>query len=370
MREWVRSLWRRSPAKTALALAGGGVIGGMYEAGALAALDESLPGLNANRFDVYVGSSAGAVVASLLANGVQPGDLYQILDQGAPDPMNFDQSSVYDRHAVAQAARRFAKLVWALGSRHVVTGFRSSLPDLFAMSRGDLPAGFFSLDQLETYMRRTLEAKGLSNDFRTLSRTLFISAVDLNRAERVVFGAGDLANVPVSQAIAASSAIPGFFEPYAISGRDYVDGGVGYTGHADLAIQAGAELVVVVNPLVPLVAQSGEEQRSLRQQGIYSVMEQSSRITSQQLLDLGLRELKTRYPKVEIVLVQPPKNQSALFGPSMSFESSRAALRIGYSSTKEWLTSEDAGLMRRFAVTGVLGPARSSPGGTASTAAG
>jgi len=46
-----------------------------------------------------------------------------------------------------------------------------------------------------------------------------------------------LTGLPISQAVAASSAIPGFFEPYAIDGRDYVDGGVGWSGHADLALE-------------------------------------------------------------------------------------------------------------------------------------
>ena len=71
----------RTPAKRALVLAGGGVVGGMYEVGALAALEEALPDFRANEFDLYVGSSAGAVVATLMANQVRPLDLYAILDE-------------------------------------------------------------------------------------------------------------------------------------------------------------------------------------------------------------------------------------------------------------------------------------------------
>ncbi|MFQ5521769.1 MAG: patatin-like phospholipase family protein, partial [Candidatus Methylomirabilia bacterium] len=297
VREWVQRFWRRAPTKTALALAGGGVVGGMYEVGTLAALEESVPGFKATNFDIYVGSSAGAVVATLIANEVPPLELYKILDEGLPDPMNFEQSAVYDRHAVVQAARRFLRLVWAVGSRHVVARFRSSVPDLLSKAQGDLAPGFFSLEQLEEYMRRTLEAKGLSNDFRTLPRTLFIPAVDLDRAERVVFGLGDLAAVPISEAVAASSSIPGFFEPYTVNNRDHVDGGVGYTIHADLAIQAGAELVVAVNPLVPVMQEGAT---SVKQQGLYSVVEQTSRIINQRLLELGIHELKARHPKVEL----------------------------------------------------------------------
>src|SRR2546425_1713888 len=61
--------WRSKPRpRYALALAGGGVIGGMYEVGALAALEERLNG-SGRGFDVYVGCSAGSAVASLLAGG-------------------------------------------------------------------------------------------------------------------------------------------------------------------------------------------------------------------------------------------------------------------------------------------------------------
>src|SRR2546425_3701607 len=70
--------WRspRQRPRYALALAGGGVIGGMYEVGALAALEERLNG-EGRGFDIYIGCSAGSVVASLLANGVGARELYQ-----------------------------------------------------------------------------------------------------------------------------------------------------------------------------------------------------------------------------------------------------------------------------------------------------
>src|SRR3989441_6275184 len=100
-------------------------------------------------------------------------------------------------------------------------------------------------------MREAFEKRGLRNSFADLERTLLIPAIDLDRAQRVVFGRDELRDVPISTAVAASSAIPGFFEPYTVDGRDYLDGGVGFTGHADLAAEAGARLVLVVNPLVP-----------------------------------------------------------------------------------------------------------------------
>jgi NTE family protein len=332
----------RDVPKRALVLAGGGVVGGMYEVGALAALDEGLPNFRTNDFDLYVGSSAGAVVSSLMANQIRPLDLYQILDQGRDDPLNFHRGSVYHKGAFSSAARNFFQLAWAVG-RRAVTKFTMEWPDILARSAHDMPTGFFSLQPFELFMREAFAGKGLSNSFRTCPRHLLIPAIDLDRARRAVFGAGALMDVPISQAIAASSAIPGFFEPFPIDGRDYVDGDVGHTGHADLAVEWGAMIVVLVNPAVPL--RVGEDS-DVRRRGMYGIMEQAGHITSVRILELGLAELRLRKPQVEFHLIQPDARPSPLSGPAMGFEASRAALRFGYTSTKEWLGTPEADALR------------------------
>jgi NTE family protein len=331
--------------KRAVVLAGGGVVGGMYEVGALAALDEALPGFRANAFDLYVGSSAGAVVSALMANQVRPLDLYQILDEERDDPLNFHRGSVYHKGAFSSAARNFLQLVWAVG-RKAVTKFRMEWPDILARSASDMPAGFFSLKAMEAYVREAFEAKRLSNSFRYCPRRLLIPAIDLDFAERAVFGAGALMETPISEAIAASSAIPGFFEPFRINGRDYVDGDVGHTGHADLAVEWGATVVLVINPAVPLRVGSSAES-DMRRRGMYAIMEQAGHITSMRILELGLAELRLRRPEVELHLIQPESRSSPLSGPSMGFEASRAALRFGYTSVKDWLGTHDASAVRQ-----------------------
>lgn len=337
---WSRG--RRHPVagrRYALALAGGGVIGGMYEVGALAALEERLAGAGVT-FEAYVGCSAGSVVASILAGGVSARELYRILDQDVDDPLNFRRNAVYAAGAFRYACRRFGRLMWAMG-KNVMTGMRLSIPDMLARAERDLPAGFFSLTALEGWVREAFAARGLPNSFHDLSATLLIPAIDLDRADRAVFGRGELRDVAISHAIAASSAIPGFFEPYAIDGRDYVDGGVGWSGHADLAAECGADTVFVVNPLVPTLL-DGAAVTPMRLRGVYSIMEQASRIYSQNLLTLGLATLAARFPRARFVLLEPPRTCALLFGPSMSFEASRAALRYGYTSTAEWLDAQTA----------------------------
>jgi predicted acylesterase/phospholipase RssA len=336
--------WPRGRPRLALALGGGGVVGGMYEVGALAALEERLDGAW-RVFDIYVGCSAGSVVASLLANGVPASELFRILDQDLDDPLNFRRSAVFAPDSFRRAFGRFGRMVWAFG-KNALTAARGSIPDMLARAEGDLPAGFFSLAALERFMREAFAARGLSNSFAELDRTLLIPAIDLDRAERVVFGRGDLRDVPISQAIAASSAIPGFFEPYTIAGRDYVDGGVGFSGHADLAAEAGAEAVFVVHPLVPSLPEG--EGGSMRARGFWTIMEQTSRIYGQNLLQLGLTTLSAKFPRTRFFLLEPPRTGTPLFGPSMGFEASRAALRFGYTSTRQWLDRDGAPLLQRL----------------------
>jgi predicted acylesterase/phospholipase RssA len=232
--------------------------------------------------------------------------------------------------------------VWAVSKSAV--RLRGSIPDMIANAERDLPAGFFSLVALEQFLRDAFVSRGLTNAFGDLGRTLLIPAIDLDRAERVVFGQGELRDVPISEAVAASSAIPGFFEPYAIGGRDYVDGGVGFSGHADLAAESGVDVVIVINPLVPNLLAEGV--LPLKSRGLYTIMEQANRIYSQNLLQLGLSVLAVKFPRTRFFLLQPPRTNSLLFGPSMGFETSRAALRYGYTSTREWLDTQGTALVR------------------------
>jgi predicted acylesterase/phospholipase RssA len=61
--------------KIALALAGGGPGGAVYEIGALRALDEAVEGLDLNQVGMYVGVSAGAFISACLANQLTPAQM-------------------------------------------------------------------------------------------------------------------------------------------------------------------------------------------------------------------------------------------------------------------------------------------------------
>ena len=81
-----------------------------------------------------------------MANGVNPRELYAILDEERDDPLNFQRGSVYHKGSFSGAARNLAQFVWAIGKRAVID-FRLEWPDLLARSGGDMIclSGLFAL---------------------------------------------------------------------------------------------------------------------------------------------------------------------------------------------------------------------------------
>src|SRR4026209_866817 len=77
---------RKRPSKTALVLGGGGFTGGVYEIGALRALDLLSVNRTVNDFDIYVGTSAGSFVATLLAAGMKPAEMSRVVNKQVPTP--------------------------------------------------------------------------------------------------------------------------------------------------------------------------------------------------------------------------------------------------------------------------------------------
>ena len=80
----------------ALVLAGGGIIGMLYEIGVLAALEDAFPpGPFSQHFDLFVGTSAGAVTAAFVANGAQPSEMFRALRDDLDSPFNFHPEDVF-----------------------------------------------------------------------------------------------------------------------------------------------------------------------------------------------------------------------------------------------------------------------------------
>ena len=92
-----------------LALAGGGPLGGIYEIGALLALNEAIDGLDFHDVDVYVGVSAGSLVSATLANGISVEEMGRLLVSGRGRPQRFDPA-LFLRPAFREYLRRSAQV--------------------------------------------------------------------------------------------------------------------------------------------------------------------------------------------------------------------------------------------------------------------
>jgi NTE family protein len=343
---------RRRPSKTALVLGGGGLTGGVYEIGALRALDLLSVRRTVNQFDVYVGTSAGSFVAAAVANGVTPEEMMRAIvgevpsafpDVNAgsllqPNYREFITRSLMFPLRVAALMRDLARDLGQVSAVDVVLGLAEALPN-----------GLYSGEGLERYVRRILTesdpAHPRTDDFRTLRPELYLVATDLDSCERVVFGAEGLDDVPISRAVSASSALPMVYKPVKIDGREYVDGGLISTTNVDIAVEAGAKFIVVVNPLVPYINDTagiaGSKRPRVSEMGFPQIGYQAFKLLAHQRLHELARRWEERYPGVDIVLIEPEPSDELMFRTNvMNFTSRVDIARHGFESVTMHLAHE------------------------------
>jgi predicted acylesterase/phospholipase RssA len=346
---------RRS--KTALVLGGGGFTGGVYEIGALRALDLLSVNRTVNQFDVYVGTSAGAFVASMAANGITPEEMMRVVNRQVPTPfrdidlgtllrpnyVDFVRTGVALPFTLARVARGLAGQLGSISAMDVVLGLAEALP-----------SGMYSGSGIEEYVRAVLSDPDRTDDFRLLENELYLAATDLDTCERIVFGANDWDDVPISTAVRASTALPMVYKPVRVKDRELVDGGIVSTTNLDIAVEAGAKFVIVVNPLVPYVndfaktqsGRPGKRVRHISDMGFPQIGYQSFKLLAYQRLHEMARQWEQRYPGVDIVLVEPEPNDELMFQTSvMNFTSRVEIARHGFESVTLKL-SEDYGKLR------------------------
>ncbi len=328
----------------ALVLTAGGVTGALYEVGVLRALEER-HGSPLDLFDLFVGVSAGASVAAFLAQGVSPTRLHEaLLADGDPlFPLKQHHVAALDLGRALRLAGAAARLALrSLG--HLLV--RRPAPSGGAVP--GLPSGLFDIEPYRRFMARTLSEHGLCDDFRALPRPLLVPATDLDAARRVTFGEPPWDDVPISTAVAASSAIPGFFEPVSLRGRQLIDGNVGGVAHLDLVAARGIEEVLVVSPRAPVenaggpCVVPGEDGTclSLRQRGLWTVHDQATRIEHQERLHLGIARFRLEHRGIRVALVEPERADATLFlANPMGLRARREVLEGGYSRGRALLAS-------------------------------
>ncbi|MGY3892786.1 patatin-like phospholipase family protein [Aeromonas enterica] len=331
----------------AIALAGGGPLGGIYEIGACAALADSIKGLRFEQADIYVGVSSGAVIASALANGISPDKLVRILL--SDDSGEFFDPSTLLRPAFGEYAKRISSLpplVWECLADYLSAPWQKSLlGSLQGLSKA-IPTGLFDSRGVDRILTQFFSRKGRSNDFRELKSRLFVIATELDTGHAVAFGSPGLDQVPISAAVQASAALPGLFPPSLINGRYYVDGALIKTLHASVALQEGADLVFCINPLVPFDAgMASEHPASLMESGLPVVLAQTFRAIIHSRMHVGMDRYKHQYPQADALLFEPsPADGEMFFTNVFSYRDRRHLCEHAFQHTRRDLWQRRAEL--------------------------
>jgi predicted acylesterase/phospholipase RssA len=379
---------KRNP-KIALVLAGGAVSGGAFKVGGLKALDDYLVGRKMTDLDVYVGLSAGSLLAVSLAGGITPDEMLKVLEGTSNKFKQLGPLHFYSPN-LREFATRPVKFLYDLWSYvpGVALDFLRSLPELpeavgphlrafvrdpsytraetVAMALMEhvspsrevpnllshVPTGFFENGGIERWLRENLERIRMPNDFRAFERKrerrLYVTACDLDTAERVVFGADETNDASISQAVQASTALPIFHRPARINGVDYVDGGVRHTANIDIAIEKGADLIICYNPFRPFLNRIDDDEgesryfsdgRYLSDRGLGIVVNQVFRTLLHSRLKLGLqRYLADDRFQGDIVLLEPREQDADFFGLNpLAFWRRAEAIRHGFESVRTTL---------------------------------
>lgn len=355
-----RTQTTRPPARVALALAGGGPLGAIYEIGALCALADTLQGVDFNHCNHYVGVSAGGFIAAALANGMTPRELCQLFISNQPHQGETFDPAWLMRPAYAEIAQRLLQVpglglqsfwAWTLGRKPLISALEKMAPAL--------PTGLFSNEEVHRQLAKLFSQPGRTNDFRQLRHRLTLVATHLDSGDAAPFGREGWDHVPISRAIAASAALPGLFPPVEIDGKFYVDGALKKTMHASVALEEGVDVMFCLNPLVPFDATLPEARRignahgkpipSMVEGGFPAVMSQTFRSMIHSRLELGMKQYERSYPDTTIVLIEPDHRDAELFlANTFSYRQRRELAEHAYQQTRHWLRTQSTSLTQRL----------------------
>ena len=335
-----------------LALAGGGPVGGIYEVGALIALDEALNGIDLHELDIYVGVSSGAFIASNLVNGISTSQMARIFIQNtslahpiSPRVFLTPNLSGYIR-SLLQLPRALTDSLWTYIRNLPDAGLMESLASLNRI----IPTGLFANEPLEAFLADLYSSRGRTNDFRELKRTLRVVATDLDTGDAVKFGDKDHDHVPISTAIQASTALPGLYPPVEVDGGYYLDGALKRTLHASVGLDEGAELLLCINPIVPYDASLAGNDRNVRpgnltDGGLPVVLGQTFRALVHSRMEVGMEKYESAYPDRDILLLEPDRDDSKMFFTNVFSYSSRLQIcQHAYETTRADLRAQAATL--------------------------
>jgi predicted acylesterase/phospholipase RssA len=296
----------RQVGKLALCASGGGITGLYFELGALKCLEDCCSPGALNQCDLYFGISSGGVAVAVLANGYTVSELMAAIagvEGGRIPPLDFNllDTAHLDLGGLVAPLRQFLTIA-GRGAFELLHGRLPFQLESLIFEYGDLIHAPFNTGGFEQMLRRSFTRDGCTNDFRALRRSLFVGATDQDRKQHVLFGEPPFDEVPISEAIRASMSLNPVFASTRIDGRYYEDGAVTRTSNFVDAIKKGADLVFVLDPLVPYVAKAPGFSRG---RGVFYNADQDIRTVLYTRYDTTRSWVLRRHPDVSMYTFLP-----------------------------------------------------------------
>jgi NTE family protein len=224
-----------------LVLGAGGALGASWTVGALTALQNEL-GWDARTAGAVVGTSAGAVVAAMLAGGVAVDALLDSQRGKQTDAVPFEYD--YEAERARPPLPKFR-----VGSRSLLlrTAMHPRQVTALAAISAWMLEGRGSLDHIGSVVDQVVSA----GEWPAAPHTRIV-ALDFDTGARVAFGSAAAPACDFSAAVMASCAIPGWYAPVTIGGRRYIDGGTYSRTNLDLVAGEGLDVVYVLAPMATI----------------------------------------------------------------------------------------------------------------------
>lgn len=337
-------LARRGRGRIAICLAGGGIEGLLWELGVLRALDASLVDRSVVDLDFFCGISAGAIIGALLANGIGPDEIARALmgNSRRIDPITRPDLFDFD---LPEIARRLAGMLGEL-----VRGGSGPRGAFSSVARA-IPPAVFAGKRLERWIEKQLTGPGMSNRWDGLRRPLYVGATDQDTSEAVLFSAKTTPDVPIHKAVRASSALVPFYAPAKIGERWYIDGAFSRTTNMRVAVDEGATLAILIDPLVPIRAPEPGYVRA--RGGIHGTMQGLKALINGRF-DKAVNAIRAMYPDVAFHLFRPEADDMRMLaGSPMKVFYRREIEEMAYRSTLDRLAIDHPMMRRDFGLHGV-----------------
>ena len=312
--------------KRGLVLGAGGMLGAAWTVGALVALRE-VHGFDPADAEVIVGTSAGSVMASLVAAGLTP---QQLCDHQRGTPIQGGPLAGYtwDYEKAAANSPGIPRLIGPGSGRLIRNSVRRlrQLPPTAVLS-GFLPQGSQSLARIGHLIEAVTPM-----DQWSPHPNVWICAMDYETGRRVAFGKEGAPVASLARAVMASCAIPAWFRPVEIAGRLYVDGGTCSATSVDLVASMGLDEVYVVAPMVSFAMD--------RPDHLIAKLERRWRV---QVTRRCLREVeKVRAAGASVVVLGPgPEDLEAMGANLMDFGRRIRVLETSLRTSMEALRDPD-----------------------------